>query len=702
MAENFKVEAEFVWKTNATEVLGTLTRGFRDLIELSDRLKQAFETIDAGGLSKLSSALKKLQSFAMPDAAMSSLRETVSGMDKVAEAAGKASAAAKEVADAVKSIPKVEIPRIEPGASTPRVIPSTPDPGASPRPAPTLTHALSGATDIYFGGQMAAGAAGALMAPSYDLAKSRTQLLANNTPEQADAAIQSAQDMQRKVRGTDVQGNIEVYRQLFSLTQNAEEARALMPSFLPSGVAMATFNPDAGDYSHQLEAVTKSAEFKGMLSSIDPKTGKAQVNAAGALHMGDLLLAMQVVSKGAVGSDTFLKFLRSSGSAGANMDLSEVPYLIPIIQALGPSRAGTGLSGLESQFSSGKMSNAAVDMMQDMGILSRDPKLYRKLGMGMFMLKPGAIKEKQFREAVFHPREFINDVLEPQVQKYNTKNYGKAYTGADADQRRVMDSATMQQLASRIPGGGFMSEILRNELLSERDNAAYGKLDPAAIKKTMADSPQVAVESFSGSLKNLMGVLGGAPFKDAIGVLNTFTGTMNALSSAAQKHPAAAATVSTAAVDAGLGAALTVTTAAASKLLPKAIGTPLALAGGTAGKLMMVTAAAEVAAGVLEGVASWADSKMSWAAALDRKLSEALHGMFGGGAVKAPVHKESYETSGPTHMQPIHVSLMLPDGRVLARSVTEHMAREDRAGSRQGMHDPDYRAIPFPAGLRSA
>ena len=34
-----------------------------------------------------------------------------------------------------------------------------------------------------------------------------------------------------------------------------------------------------------------------------------------------------------------------------------------------------------------------------------------------------------------------------------------------------------------------MGEILRNEILSARDDAAYGKLDPATIKKTMADSP---------------------------------------------------------------------------------------------------------------------------------------------------------------------------------------------------------------------
>ena len=701
--EIFEVQAKFDWRTNAPEILATLTRGFRDLIEQTDRLKRAFETFDTGALRKLTSSLKQLREFSMPETALASLRETVAGMDKITGAAEKASVAAREVADAVKSIPRMDPLRRPGGASG--------GSGGSGGGRPTLGDAFNQATNAYFTGQIVSQAAGALVAPAYDLGKSRTQLLANNTPGQADAAIGTSQDLQRSVRGTNVQGNIEVYRQLLALTQNPAEARQLMGSFLPAGVALATFNPDGGGYDQQLESVMKSAEFKGALSKINPQTGRAEIDAAGATHMADLLLGMSVVSKGAVAPDTFLKFLRSGGTAAANMDMSEIPYLIPVIQALGAQRAGTGLKGLEQQFSSGKMSNAAVGMLQDMDILSKDPSKYRKLGMGQFMLKPGALNEKTFEEAVFHPKEFMDTTLIPKVEAYNRTNYGKAYSGATADQRRAMDTATLQQLASRIPGGTFMGEILRNELLSTRDNAAYGKLDPATIKKTMAESPQVAVESFLGSLKNLMGLLGGAPFKDAISVLNGFTATLNALSKAAQNHPKVADDLSTGATDLTLGGVagegLKLGGKAAKKYGFEKFGGALLLGGKGITDIAIAFAVDRILTGAVQALtgtdwAKWIDKHIPGAGWLDKSINHATGGLIGHDYSKDPVQKQSYITgqSGMT-MQPINISFML-DGRVVAQSVTMHQVKMSRPGVQTGTNSADFLAMPMPAGLRTA
>ena len=699
MPETFAVEAKFNWQTNATEVLANLAKGFREVLEQTDRLKHSFETFDTGGLRKIGSALKALREFNMPATALDSIREAASGMENVAANARRATAAAKEAAQAIKDIPAVRTPRV----------PSSPvsggGGGATGAAGGRASHGnlFTNAAALYFDSQIASQAAGALMAPSYDLGKSRTQLLANNTAAQADAAIANAQDLQRAVRGTNVQGNIEVYRQLLALTQNPSEARGLMRSFLPAGVAMATFNPDAGTYDAQLEAVTKSAEFKGMLSKTNAKTGKPELNAAGASNLGNLLLAMQVVSKGAVGSDTFLKFLRSGGTAAANMSLSEVPYLIPVIQSLGAQRAGTGLQGLEQQFSSGKMSNAAVGMLQDMGILSKDPSKYRKLGMGMFMLKPGALNEKSFEEAVFQPREFLFNRLLPRVQAYDAKNYGKAYAGANEEQRRVMETATLQQLASRIPGGTFMGELLRNQVLSLRDSSALQKLNPEEIKRTMAGSPQVAVESFTGSLKNLMGVLGAKPFGDAIVVLNSFTAVLNGLSAAAVKHPKIAASASTGGIDLGIGLGLTTAAAGAGKLLPGMAGKSLSIAGKVAGRAFMGVAIAQVTAGILEGVASWADNHMRLLKDLDQKVFGTLHRFFYGSQGESAVHKEAFYTgqgTGTERLQPIHIALHM-DGRVVAQQVTHHQIRTGRPGVLTGTNDPDFLESPLPAGMRA-
>ena len=706
--EVFSVQGEYLWKTNAPEILANLSRGFRELITLTDQVKKSFEGIDGSlsGLKNLRSLLRSLREFSMPEKAITSLRDTAGGMNDIAAAAGRATAAAKEVSAAVRSIPRVETPRGPAGGG-----------GGAPggaNPTPSLGHAAGTAAALIFDGQMYGQAAGALMAPAYDLAKSRAQLLANNTANEADAAIAQARELQRSTPGTNVQGNIEVYRQLFALTQNANEAKALMGSFLPAGVAMQTFNPDAGTYDQQLEATIKSAEFKGALSKIDAKTGKVEVDAGGARRIADLILGMQVVSNGQINSDTTLRFLRSGGTAAANMDVSELPFLAPIIQALGPARAGTGLSGFEQQFSSGKMSQAAVSMMRDMGIISKDPSKVRKLGMGMFMLKPGAMNEKAFEEAVFHPREFMFNTLLPRTIDYDKKNYGKAFTDASPDKQRVIESATMQQFASRIPGGTFMGELLRNLALSLRDNTAYTKLDTGSVAKGLSASPQVAVESFFGSLKNLMGVLGGAPFKDAISVLNGLTSALNALSKAAQAHPKVADNLSAGGTDLLLGGVAGGGLNFGGKILEKygftTLGPALRLAGEAAGKAAMGFAVDRILTGALQALtghdfAELIDKYIPGAGKLDKFVNRMTGGLVGHDYSKdapgPPVQKQAFHTNGDTHIQPIHISLTTHlDGRVVAQSVTEHQMRTLRPGVMVGSNNADYLAMPMPAGLR--
>ena len=264
------------------------TRGFKELIQQTDELKRAFATFDTGGLKSLSSSLKALKEFALPATALEGLKSVASSINDITKAAVDANKSLAEIAKTASSIPRDTV-KTASGES-----------GGGGGGRPTLGKAFDHATNAYFTSQIVSQAASAVVAPAYDLAKSKTQLLANNTPGQADAAIGAAQDLQRSVRGTNVQGNLEVYRQLLALTQNPAEARQLMGSFLPAGVALATFNPDGGDYDQQLESVMKSAEFKGALSKVDPKTGKTTVDAAGAARIGDLLLDMSVVSKGAV------------------------------------------------------------------------------------------------------------------------------------------------------------------------------------------------------------------------------------------------------------------------------------------------------------------------------------------------------------------------------------------------------------------
>ncbi len=593
-------------------------------------------------------------------------------------------------------------------------------PGKSASAADVVATGVGG----YYAGKAVVDGVEAALRPSFDVVQNQKRLQGAGLSEaEAASVIATAREQQRLVRGTNVGGNTEVFRTLLSLTQDADEAKKLLPAFLPTGVALESFNPQAGDYVHQLDAVMRSAEFKGAVSKVNPD-GSTTVDAAGAKRMADMLLGMTVVSNGGFNPKTGLQFLRSGGTAAANMDLSELPFLLPVLQALGPARAGTGLQGFEQQFSSGKMSNAAVNMLQQMGILSTNPALYRKLGMGQFMLKPGALNETAFEKAMFQPREFMQDNLLPQVQAYNRKNYGKTYDAADPDHRRAMDAATLQQMASRIPGGTFMTEMLRNLALMIRDGTAYQRVSKQDITGTLNDSPLVSMKAFGGALDSLVGTLGGEPFKGAIGALNTLTSGINALNAAAASHPQAAKDAGGLAGDLALGGggALAGVLAgnALSKLGAEAAGTAIAAASKAAfTRVVLPFLVDKAVSGVVD-----AFTGEDWAKVLDRKIPAlgridkwfhdhtggwigqdntaaptAQHSSYmmpqGGGV---PMQRASY--AAPTRdTRPIIIHASFPiDGDVIHRTVVTRLDRDARSAVQYGTTGHDGSETPMLAG----
>ena len=132
-----------------------------------------------------------------------------------------------------------------------------------------------------------------------------------------------------------------------------------------------------------------------------------------------------------------------------------------------------------------------------------------------------------------------------------------------------MDAATLQQMASRIPGGTFMTEMLRNLALMVRDGTAYQRATKQDVTGTLDASPLVAMKSFGGALDSLVGTLGGEPFKGTIGALNSLTAGINALNSAAASHPQAAKDAGGLAGDLAMGGGTTLAGILAGNALSK-------------------------------------------------------------------------------------------------------------------------------------
>jgi len=530
------------------------------------------------------------------------------------------------------------------------------------------------------------------------------------TLDQVQQAYKQAQTTQQKVRGSGVISNIEITSMLMANTQDAGAAIAATPDYARLGVALAATGH--GDEMKDLQAAMGSAELRGIMFKKDA-SGKEVPNPEG---LGLFLrenLAANAMSHGRIGPAQINQFLKSGGiSAGTMTDQALFADSLPLMLAMGPARAGTALQGFGMQFSAGRMSEAAVNLLSEMGIV-KDRKAVRKVGMGQFMLKPGAMADGDVENARNTPAAFIMDRLLPQIDSWLTKNYGERFTKGDDKTRVQYEAAAFQQIASRIPGGNEMAETMRNNPLIFRDREAFKKTMGRNIEDIQdANNPKITEKALSSAFEAFKISLGDAAMKPAIDMLNGFTGALNKMADWAKANPDGAK----AALE-GLAigvAALGVGTAAAAamalmtgpggfvalavgiealggsiKAIPKFVldAASGAVVGGGAGFAVggPVGAAIGAGAGAVGGVIVGGIVRGSSKPAADYNADE---GLF---------HRESYARPANSNTPPIH-NIMYLDGEVVHRSVINRDARAARSSAQQGMTGFDSSETPLLSG----
>ncbi|ARW09979.1 hypothetical protein [Acetobacter ascendens] len=561
MTTSYAVQGEYKLVSNAPALLKEIARQFRMTLDAGNDLRSLLEALGRANLSRLGRQLKEIEGINL-GGIDSQTRTMSASLDNITSSAGSARKALEELRKVQIINPKVSVPSEVPLPSPKPPLTPEPEGRRVPgRPETSFGHAANKAMAVGFDLQMYGDMAKTALRPAMDLQQMRQRLIANDggDTKDADKAIVLARDLQKKVAGSDVMGNLEVYSVLKRITQSASEARTLLPTFLPIGIAAGAYHPESGNYAAQLESLMQLAEFRGALVKTDKKTGKQEVDVEGARNLGTLLLAAEVATLGNVDFKKYLQFSRSAGAAGATLKAEDLPWFIPLLQSMGTARAGTGLQGFSQQFMAGRMSEAGANMLIDMGIIhgggdAKSNKYLRKMGMGQFMMLDGALDPDDMAKIIFSPHEFIEKTLKPKIDKYMAKVYGKKFTDASPEMKLAMEAKGLSQVASRIPGGVSMIETLRTYLLAERDSSATGKLSHADIVGIMKNSPSVQIDAFTASIKNLTTVLGDKPFKDGLAALGLLTNTLNFTARQAEKHPNVVPPLATAGVDLGVTA----------------------------------------------------------------------------------------------------------------------------------------------------
>ena len=358
---------------------------------------------------------------------------------------------------------------------------------------------------------------------------------------QVNAAAAAAFATQRGTLGTTALGNIDLVSKLMAVVQDPTEAINLMPEFARLGVVLNATGHGA-EGTELMDAI-RAGEFRGVLTSTNPTTGKKEINTAGLSKFLQEIVATNILSHGQVGPAQILQFLRGGGSFGALIDDQELfARTVALQMAMGSGRAGHALQAFEQQFTAGRMSVATAQLLIDMGIVRgggqvKDNPYILKNGPFNVILKPGAMAPGMQEEAFGAPALFTMDYLFPRLQAYLHKNYGSVYDNADAKTKLDYEVMAASQIASRLPGGTEMSEIIRNILLIGRDTAAFDKaMGRDAYPIYVGNNPATHATALGASYDAFLTAAGQTAMGPAIHGLDSLTKDLNALADWGSKN----------------------------------------------------------------------------------------------------------------------------------------------------------------------
>ncbi len=551
------------------------------------------------------------------------------------------------------------------------------------------------------------------------------------------------------VIGSSADKNIALVADLRNRLGSMKEAIAAMPAMAKLGVFLQ--NGTGQDQEKAGDTAARFLEQRGAL--VDPVTH--QISESRLEQQSKLLEAIAIGTRFKVGPDQLLAFQSYARASGSTLTDQGLVNLAPVISASkSPSTVGTQLSSLDQQLLGGIMTSAGAHFLE--GLKTKD---------GQSLMDPNKVHEGKGGHLTLDPSALIDgDLLrrDPVTWIHDYLGGALIQKGAVTADQQV---AAVMQSHLRATVTGLMAEVLRSFPAFAKDATNITQSLPtdqyAVSQKT---DPTARLAAFHTAWENLLTALGSPLVNDATGMLTNITAALNRLTAWASAHPKAVENIEmvTAAL-AGLavvGGSLAIAGAALSpfitglKMLSGVLGgaemvsataaaTTLGAGAGVAGSLLGLAAGVVAFGAAAAGLAVllktvFGDTSsnphpstnahgigysnrtpdhsvapvpkppptQAWSDWLRDQWNASNKPQNGGNArgIGAHVQKQSFETpedGGTTHMQPIHVSLEL-DGRVVARSVTHHQAREDRSGSQQGMNDPDFRAMPFPAGLRSA
>jgi hypothetical protein len=263
-----------------------------------------------------------------------------------------------------------------------------------------------------------------------------------------------------------------------------EEATKILDPLMQLRVVAQGAHPEhSAELGEDFDKLIKGMEIKGVTQDL----GKFNH------YIDGMAKALNVFGDTLRPTDYYEMFKYGRAATNALSDNFMLKTAPTLAQELGGSSAGKALSSFHTQFVGGKMSNKAVEALQEYGLIDQSKVIKTSTG-NVKGVKPGGIVGGEYlKPGQEDPFEWVNKVLLPRLAE-------KGVTDPSKIQEIIAAIASQQTTAQMM--GIFATQQSRIQKDWELVHGAEGK---DAAERFQRDDPKIIRKSIDSQIDNLLG-----------------------------------------------------------------------------------------------------------------------------------------------------------------------------------------------------
>jgi hypothetical protein len=392
----------------------------------------------------------------------------------------------------------------------------------------------AGAAAAYGGSRAVSALAHETVKAASDRAHEQVRAAASGmSPQEVKEAGDLAAEVSHKYKSISETEIMHSARNIRSVVGSFEEATKIIDPLMRLRVVALGAHPEkAGELGEDFDKLVKGMEIKGVTQDM-PKFLHYMEGMAKAINVfGDTLRP----------TDYYEMFKYGRASTNALSDDFMLKTAPTLAQELGGSSAGKALSSFHTQFVGGKMSNKAVEMLNDLGLIDPDKVIKTSTGNIKGVKPGGVIGGGYLTPGQEDPYQWVNKILIPAMQKkgLTTEQINEKLKGVAEPllPKGASEQETIAAAASQTTTAQMMTIFATQQKRIDKDQHLVEHAEGLeAAERFQRDDPKVIRKSIESQTDNYLANTAN-PFQPAVnGGMNWLASGLSYMSDRAKKDP---------------------------------------------------------------------------------------------------------------------------------------------------------------------